>query len=226
MELLLKLPNSLLSLSLLLLLLLFILLSSTLSSAAANYPTTAPGPTTNPFAFIRSSCNATLYPDLCYASLSHYADAIQQDPAHLARVAIGVSLVRAHLAQARFSNLTRRADYGPDPRAASALRDCRSVFADAVGQMRGSLKQMRQLGLGSGYGYGSSRSEEEVRFQLSNVQTWMSAALTNEDTCSDGFGDVEDGPLKEEVCEKVADVRELTSNALALVNTFANSITS
>lgn len=62
---------------------------------------------------------------------------------------------------------------------------------------------MRQLGLEPA-GSGSAGEEEElIRFQLSNVQTWMSAALTNEDTCSDGFDDVEDGPLKKEVCEMV-----------------------
>ncbi|KAJ8447687.1 hypothetical protein Cgig2_031741 [Carnegiea gigantea] len=188
-----QLSNSLLSF-------LLLLLSSAFSTAAA-FPTTAPAAaptTTNPFAFIRSSCNATLYPDVCYASLSRYADAVQRDPACLARVAIGVSLVRAHQARARFANMTGRADCGPDPRAAAALRDCRSTFSDAVSQMRDSLRQMRQLGLGPA-GSGSAGEEEElIRFQLSNVQTWMSAALTNEDTCSDGFDDVEDGPLKEE----------------------------
>lgn len=45
--------------------------------------------------YIRTSCQTTLYPELCYTSLSGYANAIQQDPARLARVAVGISLSKA-----------------------------------------------------------------------------------------------------------------------------------
>lgn len=63
-----------------------------------------------------------------------------------------------------------------------------------------------------------------MRFQISKVQTWMSAALTNiEDvTCTHVFKDVE--PLKSNVCDRVTTVKELTSNAVTLVNNYANMI--
>lgn len=81
--------------------------------------------------------------------------------------------------------------------------------------MHDSLAQLKQLG----------GSAEAVKFQMSNVQTWMSAAETNEDTCADGFDGVADGPLKTDVCDRVMKVKQVTSNALALVNYFANNIT-
>ncbi|KAG5582338.1 hypothetical protein H5410_052965 [Solanum commersonii] len=165
--------------------------------------------------YIRSSCKTTLYPDTCYHSLNHYATAVQQDPGRLARVAIGVSLAKAKRMSAFVSNLSREADYGAQPRAVAALHDCFSVFGDAVDQIRDSLNQMRTLG-------GSS---ESLRFQMSNVQTWMSAALSNEDTCTDGFEDVsDDEPLKLDVCNRAGKVKEVTSNALAFINSFANKI--
>ncbi|KAK4724731.1 hypothetical protein R3W88_027510 [Solanum pinnatisectum] len=165
--------------------------------------------------YIRSSCKTTLYPDTCYHSLNHYATAVQQDPGRLARVAIGVSLAKAKRMSAFVSNLSREADYGVQPRAVAALHDCFSVFGDAVDQIRDSLSQMRTLG-------GSS---ESLRFQMSNVQTWMSAALSNEDTCTDGFEDVsDDEPLKLDVCNRAGKVKEVTSNALAFINSFANKI--
>ncbi|KAK4409720.1 Pectinesterase inhibitor 3 [Sesamum angolense] len=113
------------------------------------------------------------------------------------------------------ANLSRQADYAAEPRAASALHDCFSLLGDAVDQIRGSVKQMRRLKSGAG---------EELRFQLSNVQTWMSAALTNEDTCVDGFEDVEEGALKSDVCDRTLKVKEVTSNALALVNSFVAKV--
>ncbi|KVH97678.1 Pectinesterase inhibitor [Cynara cardunculus var. scolymus] len=172
-------------------------------------------PTSGDTDFIRTSCRTTLYPQLCYTSLSSYSNAVQQDPGRLARVAIGVTLSKAtHMAK-YVSNISRNADYDGSPRVAAAVHDCFSVFGDAVDEIRGSLRQMRRLG-GSG---------ESLRFQLSNVQTWMSAALTNEETCTDGFEDVaDDGGVKAEVCDRAVKVKEVTSNALALVNSFANAI--
>ncbi|KAH6827749.1 hypothetical protein C2S53_011826 [Perilla frutescens var. hirtella] len=164
--------------------------------------------------FIRTNCDTTLYPELCYHSLAGYANAVQSDPARLARVAVGVSLSRAKRMGLYVANLSRQADYSADHRAAAALHDCFSVLGDAVDQIRGSLKQMRRL-TGTG---------EELRYQLSNVQTWMSAALTNEDTCVDGLDDVAIGVVGDEVSGRILKVKEVTSNALALVNMFVSKL--
>ncbi|KAL3635958.1 hypothetical protein CASFOL_020505 [Castilleja foliolosa] len=178
--------------------------------SAAYTAAPAPSTTTNAAAdeFIRASCETTLYPELCYHSLSIYAAAVQHDPARLAVVAVSVSLSSAASMAAYLAGLSRSAEYATDPRAAAALHDCFSMFDDAVDQIRGSLKQMRRL-TGTG---------EELRFQISNVQTWMSAALTNEDTCVDGLEEVADGPMKADVSDRTVNVKEVTSNALALVN--------
>ncbi|KAJ9153068.1 hypothetical protein P3X46_026554 [Hevea brasiliensis] len=174
----------------------------------------SPASESNSTDYIRTSCSATLYPEICFTSLSRYATAIQQNPARLARVAIGVTLSRARRMTTYVSNLSRQSDYGSDHRAAAALHDCFSNFGDAVDEIRGSLKQMRQLGA-------AGSSAEALRFQMSNVQTWMSAALTDEETCTDGFEDVPEGPVKSEVCYRAAKVKKFTSNALALVNSYA-----
>ncbi|XP_022146319.1 21 kDa protein-like [Momordica charantia] len=180
------------------------------AAADANATATA-NATANCTEFIRSSCLITLYPDVCYTSLSRYANAIQQDPASLTRVAITISLANARRMAGYVSNLSHAGDYGADRRAASALHDCFENFDDAVDEIRGSLKQMRQI---------NDVDAPSFRFQMSNVQTWMSAALTDQETCTDGFGDVADGPMKADVCNKAEKVKKHTSNALALVNSF------
>lgn len=187
------------------------------TQAAAPTPaTTTTYPTNKDTEFIRSSCASTQYPDECYNSLSGYASAVQQNPARLARVAIAVSLSRVRLQATYFSNISKEADYGADHRVAAAIHDCFSTFGDAVDQLRGSLNQMRHLV--------PAGSSETFKFQMSNVQTWMSAALTNEDTCTDGFNLVSDGPMKKDVFDRVHRAEAVTSNALALVNCFANTV--
>ena len=168
--------------------------------------------------FIRQSCNATLYPDLCFSSLSPYAAAVQRSPGGLARVAVAVALAKAHGAAAYLSHETATAlsaDSGDG--AGAAVHDCFSNLEDAVDEIRGSLKQMRRLRRPDG-------DSGSVRFGVSNVLTWMSAALTDEETCTDGFEGVEEGPVKTSVCNRVTRVKKFTSNALALVNGFANNL--
>lgn len=165
--------------------------------------------------FIRSSCNTTLYPDICYTSLSRYANAVQQNPGQLARIAIAVSFSKVHRTATYLSNLTRVADYGGNSRAALALHDCFSNLNDAVDEIRGSIKQMRQIGA-------AGAGADSFLFQMSNIQTWMSAALTDEETCTDGFQDVENCPMKTDVNDRVTKVKKFTSNALALVNGYAS----
>uniref|UniRef100_A0A7N0T107 Pectinesterase inhibitor domain-containing protein n=1 Tax=Kalanchoe fedtschenkoi TaxID=63787 RepID=A0A7N0T107_KALFE len=77
--------------------------------------------------------------------------------------------------------------------------DCVSSFGDAMEQMRGSLKQMKEI---------------ETAGRTSGGES-MSAALTNQDTCTDGFEEVDEGPLKAKVGRRVGLAKKLTSNALA-----------
>nr|GLL32891.1 21 kDa protein-like [Ipomoea trifida] len=198
-----------LSLSIYTVLLLGFAAAAPLDTAA---PTPAPGGEENDSEFIRTSCQSTLYPEICYNTMAPYASRVSQDRGRLARAAISLSLSGAKHTAAHFDNLSR---LGADPEAAAALQDCSSAFSDSVDQMHDSLAQLKQLG-GSG---------EALKFQMSNVQTWMSAAETNEDTCADGFEGVVDGPLKTDVCDRVTKVKQVTSNALALVNYFASNIT-
>ncbi|CAH9114555.1 unnamed protein product [Cuscuta europaea] len=183
-----------------------------LSPTGTASSTTTTAPNTE---FIYKSCQHTLYPDVCYATLSGYASAVQQDPGRLARVAIAVSLSKARRVTTYVNNnLSPLADNGDDHRVTAVLNDCSSTLGDSVDQMQDSLMQMKRLG----------GSADEQGFQLNNVLTWMSAAETNEDTCVDGFDDVESGPVRSGVYNGVVKVKELTSNALALVNALANKV--
>ncbi|KAK7348907.1 hypothetical protein VNO80_23671 [Phaseolus coccineus] len=189
-------------------------LSRLISTVTAGY---ASGDASGDTDFIRKSCNATLYPDLCFSSLSRYAASVQRSPGGLARVAVAVALAKAHGAAAYLSHETAAAvDEDSGDGAGAAVHDCFSNLEDAVDEIRGSLKQMRRL-----------RPDEDsgsLRFGVSNVLTWMSAALTDEETCTDGFEGVEEGPVKTSICNRVTRVKKFTSNALALVNCFAKNL--
>ena len=85
--------------------------------------------------------------------------------------------------------------------------DCLENIGNSVDELKQSLVAMKGL--------------EGAHFEMkkSNIQTWASAALTDEDTCMDG---IEENAVNEEikgvVRSNIVRVGQFTSNALALVN--------
>ncbi|KAK8547304.1 hypothetical protein V6N13_098017 [Hibiscus sabdariffa] len=156
---------------------------------------------------VRSSCVHASYPSLCFRTLSSYTGPADT-PRDLAQAAVKVSLSRAR----KVSTLLRRrvALAGKSKRERAALSDCVEQISDSVEELSKTLGELKHL------------RGETLGFQLSNAQTWVSAALTNEDTCLDGFEGVE-GKVKSEVKRKMSNVAKVTSNALYMINRFNES---
>ncbi|KAH7692640.1 Pectinesterase protein [Dioscorea alata] len=175
-------------------------------------PTTT---TTNTTDFIRTSCNATLYPSLCINSLSSYASTVRHDPRQLAHAAISVSADRASAASAFVSRLSANSSKSLSSRDAGAVKDCVETMKDSVDKLRNSVKEIEKI-LGR-------VGKREFAWCVSNVQTWVSAALTDENTCMDGLKSMNNKNngavlVRVGINKKVVEVVHTTSNALALVN--------
>ncbi|CAI0547285.1 unnamed protein product [Linum tenue] len=174
------------------------------SSAAA-----AAAATTNT-EFIRTSCSATTYPKLCYNSLAVHATKIQTSAKLLATTALDVTLASAKSTSAAMLKLSRT--HGLAPRQSAAMLDCVEELGDSVDQIRQSIDELA----------GARTSPAEFQMMISDVQTWVSAALTDETTCSDGFAGKEmAGEVKTAVRGRIEKIAHLTSNALALINAYA-----
>lgn len=95
----------------------------------------------------------------------------------------------------------------------AAIKDCVENMSEGVYQMLNSLKEMKHMG-----------RKESWRFlyHYNNVQTWMSAALTDEWTCLESLsgrtGRSVDSRVRAQIRQRVQKVTRLTSIALALVN--------
>ncbi|KAK1409200.1 hypothetical protein QVD17_35725 [Tagetes erecta] len=152
--------------------------------------------------FIKSSCQTTRYADLCYKTLSPYASTIQTNPMELANVALTSSLKSAKSTSKAVWELSKGQDLSM--RDGQAVADCLDNMSDSVDEMKKSMVAMREM-------EGADFDEN-----LGNVKTWVSAALTNEDTCMDGFEE-NDGKMKEKIRGYIVSVAELTSIALSLI---------
>ncbi|KAH0644146.1 hypothetical protein KY284_032030 [Solanum tuberosum] len=121
--------------------------------------------------FIVTSCRTTLYPTICVQSLSAYANTIQLNELELAHAALTVSLSKAKIASTYISKLTRMR--GLKPRELQAVKDCSFNMNDCVHQLERSIPELGQSGK-------LASRRDEFTWHVSNVQTWISAALTDQ----------------------------------------------
>ncbi|KAD5961298.1 hypothetical protein R6Q59_014253 [Mikania micrantha] len=174
------------------------------TEASRLQPATGPDTDTNTTYtdFIKASCQTTKYAELCFKTLSPYAEAIQINPMELANAAISVSLKSAKSTSKVVRELSKGRDVSM--RDGQAVADCLENMSDSVDEMKKSMVEMKRL------------DGPEFNEKMGNVKTWVSAALTDEDTCMDGFEE-NDGKMKETIRGFIVNVGELTSNALALI---------
>ena len=91
------------------------------------------------------------------------------------------------------------------------MQDCMEELADSVDKLSKSIDEFGQAKVSN------------FDLMINDVQTWVSAALTDESTCSDGFaGNSMNGELKTNVRNQIVKIAHLTSNALALINNYAS----
>lgn len=174
------------------------------------YASAAAGATTPAASFVRASCRATTYPAVCVQSLSTYAASINKSPKQLVMTALTVCVDRAESTKTFVAKLTKFR--GLKPRERSALKDCLEEVSDSVDRLSKSVRELKNMGRARG---------PEYIWHMSNLQTWISAALTDESTCTDGFsGRVANGRIKSSIRARMTNVAQVTSNALALCNKF------
>ncbi|XP_042503800.1 pectinesterase inhibitor 10-like [Macadamia integrifolia] len=181
---------------------LLVLISSTMKNCSA---TTTKSSEIN---FIHSSCASILYPNLCYSSLSPYASSVGTNSTRLAIVALKLSLSATRNSSALVTMLSRRV--GLMSNETANIKDCVVEVGDATDQLKQSLEEMNHLG------------GPNFEFNKNSIQTWVSAAMTDHQTCLDGL-DRLNGLVEKQIKNSVTTASRLISNALAIINSLTSN---
>jgi len=89
----------------------------------------------------------------------------------------------------------------------AAFADCRSQIEDAVSRLNDSVVAMEVCS-------GGEKALTETK--ISDLRTWISAAMTDQETCLDGLEETGSTAL-DEVKTKMKKSQEYTSNCLAIL---------
>ncbi|KAH8492161.1 hypothetical protein H0E87_021662 [Populus deltoides] len=147
---------------------------------------------------ISKACSKTRFPALCVSSLLDFPGSMTASESDLVHISFNMTLM--HLDKALY--LSSGISYvNMETRERSAFDDCLELLEDSIDALTRSLSTVSPSSGGGG-------SPEDV-------VTWLSAALTNQDTCSEGFEGV-NGTVKDQMTEKLKDLTELVSNCLAI----------
>ncbi|XP_059292293.1 pectinesterase inhibitor 6-like [Lycium ferocissimum] len=158
--------------------------------------------------YVRDACSVTRYQDLCIHSLTSFSSTAKDNPSKWARAGVSVTISQAK--GVTQSLLKLRKHNSSKGRGRLAILDCVECLQDALDNLHNSLGVLRKL------------SSQTFNDQMADVTTWLSAALTDEDTCLDGLEDKRRKQVKL-LLNRVTNVSYITSNALALVNKLATT---
>ncbi|KAK9144013.1 hypothetical protein Syun_013413 [Stephania yunnanensis] len=172
---------------LLLSLLLFINTIHALSSSSSSTDST------HAQTLITNTCIHTQHPNLCSNSLLPFSHSLATR-ADLVHVSFNVTLHRAGKA---FMGASAIANTAMDSRVRSAYSACLELLEDSLDLLARSIASV------------SNAAARE------DVTTWLSAAMTNSDTCVEGFDGLK-GFVRDHIDDQLTNLSELVSNCLAI----------
>ncbi|VAI50340.1 unnamed protein product [Triticum turgidum subsp. durum] len=140
---------------------------------------------------ITAICSSTPYPAACRTALSSSASGAAKDPF---AASVQFAMARAASARALARNLSSASSDRRGALPPSGMDDCAELLDVSHGQ------------LGDALAAGSAH----------DATTWLSAALTNQDTCADSLDAVPASSGRESVRRRVGALAEFISTALAL----------
>lgn len=158
---------------------------------------------------ITSLCSNTDYKQTCIDTLES-SGTNATDPKQLIQTAFSAAIKEINKAMERSAVLD---GVEKDSRGKAALQNCRELAGRATTDLQRSFDKMKQLDLA------------HLDTFLSDMQIWLSGAITYQETCLDGFEGVA-GDSGSKMRGFLTMSMEMTSNVLAMVTGLSSFVTS
>ncbi|KAG9137653.1 hypothetical protein Leryth_011384 [Lithospermum erythrorhizon] len=163
---------------------------------------------------LKSSCESTLYPDLCYSALANEPELMskkvmsQKDVIELS-INITTKVVQKNYQVIekilKKKKLTKREK--------GALNDCLETIDETLDELQKAVEDLEL--------YPNKKSLKE---HADDLKTLLSAAMTNPETCIDGFShDGADKDVRKALLAGQKKIEKMCSNALAMICNMTNT---
>ncbi|CAA7394996.1 unnamed protein product [Spirodela intermedia] len=140
----------------------------------------------------------------CYSSLSAVGANSTSDPEEIFKLSLRVAMDEI----SRIATVPDAISKGvTDQRAVEALKVCKEMLSSAVDHLNASLESLRPPPVGG--------EKTLTPSKIDDLKTWLSAALTDQETCLDSFDGV-GGDFGEQMVAAMRNAKQYTSNSLAI----------
>ncbi|XP_042403071.1 putative pectinesterase/pectinesterase inhibitor 28 [Zingiber officinale] len=156
---------------------------------------------------IQQFCQPTDYRQTCETTLSSVAGD-NTDPKDLVELVFNITI--DHIKKA-FDHSSTIQEAAKDPRTSEALENCRELLDYAIGDLRTSVDRLEDF------------SMEKIDKFIDDLKVWISATITYQETCLDGFEGA-DTDAAASMRKALNSSAELTSNVLAIVTSFGDTL--
>lgn len=147
---------------------------------------------------IKALCSVTNYPDLCHSTISPV------NGSHLPNNPIELFKISLHTTMDEITNISSLISTFNfplnDKRLGLAIRDCNELLGGAVYWVNNSLSLLN--------------SKPLIDSTISDLRAWLSAVVTDQETCLDGF-DGTSGSVRDKLQAAMEKLTKLSSNSLA-----------
>ncbi|KAJ7951430.1 Pectinesterase [Quillaja saponaria] len=162
-------------------------------------------------AILKTSCNSTFYPELCYSAISTSATKVtsQKDvleiSLNLTTTAVQHNFFTIEKLLAKRKGLTKREKI--------ALHDCLETTDETLDELHKAGEDLHEY-----------PDKKSLTQHAEDLKTLISAAITNQETCLDGFShDEADKKVRKGLEKGQKHVEKMCSNALAMIKNMTDT---
>ncbi|XP_018817989.1 pectinesterase-like [Juglans regia] len=155
------------------------------------------------FQVAHSTCQGTLYPDLCVSTLSSFPDLIAKTPRQIISATVNYTISEVRTSSSNCTGIRQKLK-NLDPLGKRALDDCLELFDDTLAELHATICDLFP-----------KKSAPQNNFH--NLQTFLSAAMTNQYTCLDGFAYSNGSHVRKVIKNSLYSISHHLSNALAIL---------
>nr|GMC53890.1 pectinesterase/pectinesterase inhibitor U1 [Ipomoea batatas] len=165
-------------------------------------------------AIVKSSCTATLYPDLCYSAIANVSGASDKVRSQKDVIEMSLNITTTAVEQNYFViEKLLKTRKGLTEREKTALHDCLEMIDETIDELHETEKDLEAY-----------PNKKTLKQHADDLKTLVSAAITNQETCLDGFshGDA-DKHVRQVLLKGQAHVEKMCSNALAMIKNMTDT---
>ncbi|XP_052183622.1 pectinesterase-like [Diospyros lotus] len=163
-------------------------------------------------AIIKSSCSSTFYPDLCFSAIASLPEVSKKVRSKKDVIVASLNLTTTAVEHNYFTVKKLLKRKGLSEREKTALHDCLDMIDETLDELHKAEDDLNE--------YPNKKSLSQ---HADDLKTLMSAAITNQESCLDGFSHDEDKKIREVLLAGEKHVEKMCSNALAMIKNMTDT---